>query len=959
MTEFINKTHRQVITFSKELGHSYTPNLNARLIDENGGYFIKTNSSGFRSNIEFKKKKEKKRILFFGDSNTAADGVCNKDRYSDLIGEYFNAEVFNYAISGTGTDQQYLIWEKYAKEVEADLVVIGVLVENIERNKVEFRETISSFTKEKTLTSKPFYVIEDDKLVLKNSPVKKFDGNFNKIEKNRVQWAIPQDQKNLYNLLNFFRGTKIYKNLITKDTDKISSLRSFLIKKFYQPYKDYGNPKSKGYLLLKKILENFTNSIKNIPVVLMPIPTYHYYFDEAEPIYKDLFNSFNQKNKNLFVIDPLNHLKNLDYNKKKNLSLKGDKAHFSKYGHKVIADYLGTQINTLNIFKNSFDPSKNNILDSKSIKNSTYILGISAFYHDSAASLIKDGKIVAAAQEERFTRKKNDQSFPKFAINYCLEEANINSNDLNAIVFYDNSYLTLERVFSSFFKTAPNGLENWKKYMPRWLAYKLFIPNLIRKNLNYNGKILHNEHHRSHLASAFFPSPFKKSAILTIDGVGEWTTACIGVGNENNIKMLKEMSFPNSVGLLYSAFTQFIGFKVNSGEYKMMGLAPYGQPVYEDLILKHLVKLNEDGSININQDYFSYLDGKIMTNKKFENLFGGPPRQPETKITKREMDIASSIQVVTEKIILNMATYTKKITGEENLCLSGGVALNCVANGKLLKTNLFKEIWIQPASGDAGSSLGCAYDVYFSYFKKNRILEKENSSLQEGSLLGPSWTKNEIQSFLESTDASYEFYKNEREKNEVLAKKIKDGNVVGLFLGRTEFGPRALGSRSIIGDPRNKNMQTKLNLKIKNRESFRPFAPAVLIEKADKFFELKKESPYMMLVAPVNREKRFPIKKIKTEDMLQIVKEVRSEIPAVTHIDYSARIQTVNKKLNLKFYEIISEFEKQTGCPMLINTSFNVKEEPIVNSPTDAFRCFMNTEMDILVIENFIISRQS
>jgi len=956
MTELINKTHRQIITYNKDIGHSYVPNLNARLLDDNGGYFLKTNSLGFRSDIEFKKTKTTRRILFFGDSNTAADGVCNQERYSDLIGKYFDAEVFNYAVSGTGTDQQYLIWKKYAKEIEADLIVIGVLVENIERNKVAFRETISNFTKEKTLTPKPFFKIENDKLVLKNSPVKRFDGNFKRLRKSEVQWSIPQSQRVLYKTINLLRQHEVYKKLNDKYEDRLSNLRSFLIQKFYQPYRDYRNYKSTGYSLLKKILEEFTNSIGDIPVILMPIPTYHYYFDGAKPIYRTLFGSFNNPSKNIFVIDPLNQLKKLSYKEKKNLCLPYDKSHFSKRGHEVIAKYVKDEIDTLKIFKNS-STSHKKVLNNKSIKKHTYILGISAFYHDSAASLIKDGKIIAAAQEERFTRKKNDQSFPKFAINYCLEEAGINSDKLDAIVYYDNAYLTLERVFWSYLKTFPKSLASWQKYIPRWLAYKIFIPNLIRKNLNYNGKILHNEHHRSHLASAFFPSPFYKSAILTIDGVGEWATASIGVGENNNIKMLKEMSYPNSVGLLYSAFTQFLGFKVNSGEYKMMGLAPYGKPIYVDLILKYLVELKEDGSILINQDYFSYLDGSVMTNEKFAKLFGGPARKPETKITKREMDLASSIQKVTEKIIFNMASYTKKLTGSENLCLSGGVALNCVANGHLMKSNLFKDIWIQPASGDAGSSLGCAYDAYFSYFNNERVLGENNSSLQSGSLLGPSWTNIEIQSFLHSADAKYNYYANDNEKNKIIAKKVKDGKVVGLFLGRSEFGPRALGSRSIIGDPRNKDMQARLNLKIKFRESFRPFAPAILQEKTKSYFELEKQSPYMMLVAPVNNEKRLPLQNNKTEDMLKIVRQARSEIPAVTHVDYSARVQTVDKKLNYKFHEIIEEFDNQTGCPLVINTSFNVRGEPIVNSPVDAYRCFMNTNMDILVLENFILEK--
>ena len=959
MTDFIGKTHRQIITFNSDLGHSYTPNLNARLIDESGGYFIKTNSLGFRSNIEFKNKKEKKRILFFGDSNTAADGVSNDDRYSDLLGKYFDAEVFNYAISGTGTDQQYLTWEKYAQEVEADLIIIGSLVENIERNKVQYRETINNFTQKRTLTPKPYYEIEDSNLKLKNWPVERFDGNFDKIDKGKTQWLIPLKQQALYTVVNSIRKNKLFKYIDKKYENQLSALRSILIKKFYQPYKDYRKPQSEGYKLSKKILEKFIGGIegKGIPVILVPIPTYHYYFDGAQPIYKFFFESFNEPSKKIFVLDPLKELRNLTHENKSLLSLPNDKAHFSKNGHLAIANYLKNQIQNLNILKISNNKEKEYQIK-KTKKKSIYILGISAFYHDSAATLIQDGKIISAAQEERFTRIKNDQSFPKFAINYCLEEAGINSDELDAIIYYDNAYLTLERTMWSYVITAPRSLKSWRKYIPRWLHYKFFIPNLIRENLNYKGKILQNQHHRSHLASAFFPSPFNTAAILTVDGVGEWTTASIGLGQGNKIKMLKEMSYPNSVGLLYSAFTQFLGFKVNSGEYKMMGLAPYGEPIYYDLILEKLITLRDDGSIKINQEYFSYLDGSEMTNQKFADLFGGEAREADSKITQKEMNIASSIQKVTEKIIYNMAVYTKKLTGADNLCLSGGVALNCVINGFLLKSNLFKNIWIQPASGDAGSSLGSAYDAYFSYFKKERILREDKLPFQEGSLLGPSWKNSEIKSFLDSAEINHRFINSVKEKNTIVANYINQGKVIGLFLGRTEFGPRALGARSIIGDPRNKDMQTRINLKIKFRESFRPFAPAILKDKVNDFFDLKKESPYMMIVAPVLQNKRMPSSNIKTDNMIEIVKQIRSEIPAVTHIDYSARVQTVEPNYNKKFYQIIKEFENQSNCPIVINTSFNVRGEPIVNSPLDAFRCFMNTNMDILVIEDFILEKE-
>lgn len=909
--------------------------------------------------MNLKIKKKKKRILFFGDSNTAADGVSNNDRYSDLLGKYFDAEVFNYAISGTGTDQQYLTWKKYAKEVQADLIIIGSLVENIERNKVQFRETVDYFTKKRTLTSKPYYEIKDNNLKLNNSPVKKFDGNFDKIDKKNTQWLIPLKQKGLYQAVNYIRKNNFFKYLDERYESQLTILRSFLVKSFYQPYKDYEKPQSEGYKLSKKILESFIQEIKekSIPVILIPIPTYHYYFDGTKPVYKNFFKLFNNPNENVFVMDPLKELRSVSSKDKQLLALRNDKSHFSKNGHLVIANYLKKEIQNLDILNLPKNSEKKHLVK-KSMKKSIYILGISAFYHDSAATLIKDGKIISAAQEERFTRKKNDQSFPKFAINYCLEEAGINTEELDAIIYYDNAYLTLERTMWSYVRTAPKSLKSWMKYIPRWLSYKFFIPNLIRENLNYKGKILQNQHHRSHLASAFFPSPFNTSAILTVDGVGEWATASIGFGQGNKIKMLKEMSYPNSVGLLYSAFTQFLGFKVNSGEYKMMGLAPYGQPIYYDLILEKLIALREDGSIKINQEYFSYLDGAEMTNQKFADLFGGKARKPESRITQKEMNIASSIQKVTEKIIFNMALYAKKITGADNLCLSGGVALNCVINGSLLRSGLFKDIWIQPASGDAGSSLGSAYDAYFSYFKKDRSLRKDKLPFQKGSLLGPSWKNSEIESFLDSADIKYNFINNEKEKNSIVANYINKGKVIGLFLGRTEFGPRALGSRSIIGDPRNKDMQARINLKIKFRESFRPFAPAILKDKVNDFFDLTKESPYMMMVAPVHINRRMQSKSIKTEDMLQIVKEIRSEIPAVTHIDYSARVQTVDQSYNKKFYQIIKEFENQSNCPLVINTSFNVRGEPIVNSPLDAFRCFMNTNMDILVIEDFVMDKE-
>ncbi len=952
--EVLNKTHRQIFCYNKNIGHLFVPNINARIIHESGGYYVRTNSLGFRSNNEFKEKKgNKPRILFFGDSNTAADGVSNNERFSDLVAKYFNSEVYNFSLSGSGTDQQYLIWKEYAQNIETDLVVLGILVENIERNKVAYRETLHPYTKKSLLTPKVYFNLEKDKLKLQNVPVPRIRTKLTEINPEEIQWAIPKDQEFIYKLVSLFRKSKTLQPLRNNFGPILQRLRSIMIRMAYQPYPDYKRPNSKGYALMKEILSEFTKSIAPTPIIIMPIPTYHYYVDGSKHIYKNFFNQFNDPNKNIYVLDLLENFKDLNFNTRQTLCFKQDKSHFSQFGHKVISNLLIKKINELKILPKPKISDKNKT-NSLIQKKSVYILGISAFYHDSAASLIKDGKIIAAAQEERFSRKKNDRRFPLSAINFCLEKAEIQQNDLSAIIYYDNTSLTFERMLSSLAETAPNSRETWSRVMPSWIKYKFYLPQLIRKKLKYNGKIIHNLHHRSHIAAAFFPSPFKKAAILTIDGVGEWATASIALGDENKITMLKEMHFPDSIGLLYSAFTQFTGFKVNSGEYKMMGLAPYGNPIYVDTIQKNLINIKEDGSININQKYFSYLNGSVMTNNNFANLFGGPARIPESRITKREMDIACSIQRVTEKIILHMAQYVKELTGAEYLCLAGGVALNCVANGYLLKKNLFKDIWIQPASGDAGSSLGCALDAYHTYFDNPRKVSEDGKSLQLGSYLGPEWNSDEIKSFLNTENIIYHSVDNNK-RSTLIANYLNEGKVIGHFSGRTEFGPRALGARSIIGDPRNKEMQTTINLKIKRRESFRPFAPTVLIEKVNDYFELKTKSPYMMLVSSIQENRRLKFDRKDTDNMLKIVRQLRSDIPAVTHVDYSSRIQTIEKDDHKKFYDLIKAFDVLTGYGVIINTSFNIRGEPIVNSPMDAFRCFMNTEMDVLFLENHFI----
>lgn len=585
------------------------------------------------------------------------------------------------------------------------------------------------------------------------------------------------------------------------------------------------------------------------------------------------------------------------------------------------------------------------------------ILGMSAFYHDSAAALVVDSKIVAAAQEERFTRKKHDFSFPHKAISYCLSEGKIVANDLDFIIFYEKPFVKFERIIQTYLTYAPKGIGSFLKAIPLWIKQKLWIKELIKDQLRYNGKILFTDHHQSHAAAAFFPSPFKQAAILTLDGVGEWTTASFGQGIDNNIKTIAEINFPHSLGLLYSAFTYYTGFKVNSGEYKVMGLAPYGEPKYKDIILDKLVDLKEDGSFKLDMRYFNYCVGLTMTNKRFHKLFGGNPRKPNEPLTQRHMDLARSIQEVTESVMLRMAHYVYKQTGEENLCLAGGVALNCVGNGRILREGPFKNIWIQPAAGDAGSALGAALFVWYQYLGNKRIVDGCND-LQYGSYLGPQFNKQYICDFLTKNNISYKQL-DDSDISEQIADLIVQEKVIGWFEGRMEFGPRALGARSILGDARSSKMQELMNVKIKFRESFRPFAPAVSKERVSDFFEIDRESPYMLLVAPVKKELCRQMSDNENNlfglDKLHIV---RSVIPAVTHVDYSARVQTVDGKYSPLFYALLKIMDEKYKCPVIINTSFNVRGEPIVCSPEDAYRCFMRTDMDYLIIGNFLLDKK-
>jgi len=587
-----------------------------------------------------------------------------------------------------------------------------------------------------------------------------------------------------------------------------------------------------------------------------------------------------------------------------------------------------------------------------------YILGISAFYHDSAAALVCDGEIVAAAQKERFTRVKHDPGFPDEAVRYCLGEAGVTVDDLELVAFYDKPLLKFERLLKTYLNYAPLGLKSFLTAMPLWLKQKLHIPDLIERELGYRGKVAFCQHHQSHAASAFFPSPFEEAAVLTIDGVGEWATATMGVGEGNRIRLLSEIRFPHSLGLLYSAFTYYLGFRVNSGEYKVMGLAPYGEPLYADPIRRELIDIKEDGSFKLNLKYFNYCAGLTMTNDRFHKLFGGPPRKPETEITQRHMDLARSLQVVTEEVMLRLASHARKTTDKRHLCLAGGVALNCVANGKILREGPFDDIWIQPAAGDAGGALGAALFADHQIRGTERRLNPTSGGRQRGSYLGPSYSRDEVKAVLDSCGAVYTELSRE-DTPRAVAKLIASGKTVGWFSGRMEFGPRALGARSILADPRDARMQSVLNLQVKFRESFRPFAPTVLVENVNDFFELDRPSPYMLLVAPLKEDKRKPLsdeqKRLRGLDLL---KAERSVVPAITHVDYSARIQTIRGDDHPLYYDTIKAFYELAGVPIVINTSFNVRGEPIVCSPLDAWLCFMRTKLDYLFIEPFLLDKR-
>jgi len=949
-----------LVRYHPVIGHMFVPNLRARLPNETGGYFMVTNSLGFRSDFEFVERKGvMPRILMFGDSYTAGDNCVNADRYSDQLARMLDAEVYNYGLSGSGTDQQLLIYREFARNVERDLIVICVQIDSMRRIQASHRESIDRASRERLLVPKPYFTLGEGELTLHNVPVPRERPRAGTLDITAMAGAHGLNGWKESALRAYRQSSRLAPLRKWARSDLVRLKSEAYRLSGVQPYPEFKVPDSPQWKLMRAILEEFIREAAPTPVLVVPTPTWEFYLHGVEPIYQKLFDKLQDPARGVHVLDISNPLIRQPWKTRQRYSFKVG-GHFTPFANEKVARLMAGCIEGRRLLAtpqnrtNAAAPVRPSANEKQS---AVHILGISCFYHNSAAALIRDGEIVAAAEEERFSRLKNDRRFPHQAVNYCLEEAGVNPIALAAVVYYDNPALTFERILHTQLAMGELAEDSWLRAMPSWVRYKLHIPQLIRKYLKYDGPVLQELHHRSHAASAFYPSHYDRAAILTIDGVGEWATASIGSGEGNQIKLLREMRFPHSLGLLYSAFTQFTGFKVNSGEYKMMGLAPYGEPKYAKLILEELIHLKADGSVELNLQYFGFLNQPSMTNERFAGLFGGPGREPDSRITRREMDLARSIQFVTEEAVLRMARHAHRLTGERKLCLAGGVALNCVANGHLLREGPFEDIWIQPAAGDAGCALGAALDAYHTFFGKQRITTPGQRPLQRGSYWGPSYSEDEVASFLDSNAYPYRRLEG-AERAEFLAQCLQQGKVVGHFSGRLEYGPRSLGSRSILGDARNQDMQADLNLKIKYRESFRPFAPTVLAEKVGEYFELDRESPYMLIVAPVREQRRKPMRAVEGEDLLPLVRQARSDIPAVTHIDYSARIQTVMREDHPVYYELIRCFEKRTGCAVIINTSFNVRGEPIVCTPADAYQCFMRTEMNVLALGNSILLKE-
>ncbi|MGB5982351.1 MAG: carbamoyltransferase N-terminal domain-containing protein [Nonlabens sp.] len=933
----MKSTFRQTIQYDKKLGHKYVPNQTACLKYGKGTYLVETDENGFRNSLN-KNKGGKLKIICIGDSYVAGDGVSNKYRFTDLLEKEYDCEVLNLGVSGYGIDQQLLVYEEYSKNFEHDLLLFCPFLGDVQRNLLSAREGKDRKTGGSILIPKPYFSLEDGNLELKNVPVPR--------EKEVIDRSATENELPLKSIRGKLSKNDTLKAVVKKSRDLKKNYKAFLRRNIHDTtsYPSTDNIDSPAWKITIPIIERLKKSAGNRPVIILPLPQRKMIdFNENTNHYISIFKKFEDDSTTVIDINPIFKKHNVPADETVFLNICW---HLSHSGHKLTAQEIG------NVLKSRYGlETRNKIADSD--KRPNRILGISCLYHDSAASIIVDGKVKAAAQEERFTRVKHDKSFPINAINYCLEEEKISIHEVSKIVYYDYESWTIERTLWN----ALNIADDSKKFLDgakQSLSKKLFLSKIIRHRTGFKGEIFKCQHHVSHAAGAYYPSPYKEAAILVIDGVGEWACTTIARAKGNRIEILKQQHYPHSLGLLYSAFTYYTGFKVNSGEYKLMGLAPYGKPIYADLIKEKLIDVSEDGSIKLDMSYFSFQKGEAMTNSKFDDLFGGPARDAETEITMREMHLASSIQVVTEEIVVKMANHAHELTGCDNLVMSGGVALNCVSNGILYEKTPFKEFYFQPASGDAGGAVGCALMSYFEdHPQADKTVAEESSAY-----LGPEFNEFEISAFLDSMGYPYKKVSDtERGKN--IAEILNNNLIIGHFDGRMEFGPRALGARSIMGNPLNSEMQSKLNLKIKYRESFRPFAPIYLEERTSDYFDFDRPSPYMLVVRQVN-EKLLHTQPDNEgeEDLLKIINQVRSDIPAITHVDNSARLQSVSPSQNKRIHDILSEFEKLAGKGILINTSFNVRGEPIVCTPEDAYRCFMRTEMDVLVLGNYILYKE-
>ncbi len=929
-------TFRQTIQYDPELGHKYVPNQTACLKYGKGTYLVETDEKGFR-NTPNKIRDGKLKIVCIGDSYVAGDGVSNKFRFTDLLEKEYDCEVLNLGVSGYGIDQQLLAYEKYAKDFEHDLVLFCPFMGDVQRNLLPARKGMDRKTGGQMLIPKPYFSLKDGELVLENVPVPR---EKERLAKNDTAADLP-----MAGIRGKLSQVETLKGFVKKYRKSKDEWQAYLRRaKNTTSYPETDDENSPAWQITKPIIERLKKSIGDRPMLILPLPQRKVIdYGETTKHYMSIFKKFEDDSTTVFDIGDefKKHNKPAEETIFLNICW-----HLSHNGNKIVANRIAQILSEKHGLEKRITTR-----DAKSKKE--IVLGISCFYHDSAASIIVDGQVTAAAQEERFTRVKHDKSFPLNAINYCLEEEKISIHDISRVVYYDYESWTIERTLwnaheynenpSAFFDTVKDSLFK-----------KLKLPKIIRERTGFTGEIEKCQHHVSHAAGAYYPSPFKEAAILVIDGVGEWACTTIGKAKGSQIEILKQQRYPHSLGLLYSALTYYTGFKVNSGEYKLMGLAPYGKPLYAERLKEHVLEIAEDGSIQLNMDYFSFQKGEAMTNEKFDELFEGPARDAESQITMREMHLAASIQAVTEEIVIKMANHAHEITGCDNLVMSGGVALNCVSNGILFDKTPFKDFYFQPASGDAGGAMGCAL---MSYFEHHPDVDKQIAE-QSSAYLGPEFSEHEIAAYLNSMNYPYQKM-SAGERGSKIAELLHENNVIGHFDERMEFGPRALGARSIMGNPLNPEMQSKLNLKIKYRESFRPFAPIYLEERTSEYFDFDRPSPYMLIVRQVNEKLLHPAQSNEgEEDLLKIINQVRSEIPAITHVDNSARLQSVNKEQNKNIHEILTEFEKLTGKGILINTSFNVRGEPIVCTPEDAYRCFMRTEMDVLVLGDFILKKE-